>query len=30
MTIKYNNTLFPIEQYTDDILYKPYLVTHNI
>lgn len=29
MKIKYNNTLFPIEQYTDDINYKPYLVTHN-
>lgn len=29
LRIKYNNTLFPIEQYTDDINYKPYLVTHN-
>lgn len=29
LKIKYNNTLFPIEQYTDDINYKPYLVTHN-
>lgn len=29
MKVTYNNTLFPIEQYTDDVNYKPYLVTHN-
>lgn len=29
LKITYNNTLFPIEQYTDDVNYKPYLVTHN-
>lgn len=29
LKVTYNNTLFPIEQYTDDVNYKPYLVTHN-